>query len=206
MPLHLTSPPAAETPLDATESRMREALGIRDRAFARLPQQRPEDARQRHRFVRDGEVPVVVVNGRKEQDNNPSGDPRIAAMQAVVASEKAARALADRALQEAQATIQTLQTRLAHVELAHSEALAAERARREQAERALQDSRAPRERAQPEQRNIAAPAASEPRKRGRPKKIAPTAPSTKATRVKKAREPQPVKWWLPSYRAKAHKR
>lgn len=205
MPLPLNSTASAESPLQTTESRMREALGLRDRPLSNLPQQRPEQARQRHRFVRDGEVPTVVLGSRKEQDSGPSPDHRIAVMQAALDSERAARALAERALQEAQMTIQNLQTRLAHAEMAHSDALAAEHAGREQAERDLGQAVASRDTAERQIREMAAPSSPDVPKRA-PKKIAPTASAGTLAPAPKPREPQPVKWWLPSYRAKAHKR
>ena len=93
------------------------------------------------------------------------------------------------ALAEAQATVRSLRTQLAHAELAHAEALAAERRAREAAETALRDARAAREAAD-------APTAEPPPKRTRAAK-----PARKTT-VKPSREPEPVKWWLPSYKAR----
>src|SRR5690349_16845192 len=112
-------------------------------------------------------------------------------------------ALVPSVLQEAQVTLQNLQARLAHAELAHSEALAAERASRERAEKALQEAVAARDASERQLRTTGVQNSIEPgRKRGRPKKIvSATAPTDKAP-ARKARGPQPVKWWLPSYRAK----
>ena len=71
MPLHLNAAAAADNSVDPAESRMREALGLRGQPVGRTPQQRPEQARQRHRFVRDGEVPVVVLGTRKGAGYQP---------------------------------------------------------------------------------------------------------------------------------------
>jgi len=94
---------------------------------------------------------------------------RVEMAEVALKAERGAREQAERLLREAQASLHALQTRLAHAELAHREELAAERQARELAERALQDAK---------------PAAvrAKPKRLGRP----PT------------REPQPVKWWLPS--------
>lgn len=156
--------------------------------------------------MRDGDVRVVVLSSRTEQDTGSFPDHRLAAVQAAVDSERAAHAVAEHALQQAQTKIQNLQTRLAHAELAHSEALAAEGAERENAQRALQEAVAAREAAERQFREIAVRSSPEAGKRTRPKRIAHTTPADKLASVRKAREPQPVKWWLPSYRAKAQKR
>src|SRR5689334_3023073 len=50
-------PLTLDSPLD--EDRIRRALGLKTNG---THQQRPEQARQRHRFVSDGAVPVVVLN------------------------------------------------------------------------------------------------------------------------------------------------
>ena len=188
------------------EARMRRALGL-DRppavpsaqsaqprpAQPRPEQVRPEQARARHRFVRDGEVPVVVVNGHGTSEAAPNG--QAAGMQAKLLAERQARADAERALAEAQVTVRSLQAKLAHAELAHAEARAAERRAREAAETALQQVLATRE-----------PAERYPRAATPAREIdAPTTEpaSAKAKTAKPAREPQPVKWWVPGYKAKA---
>lgn len=200
MPLHLNAEASTDNRFDPVELRMREALGLHGRPVSGLPQQRPEQARQRHRFARDGEVPVVVLGARKVQDTSPAPDHPIAELQAALDSERAARVGAERALQEAQAAIQKLQARLAHAELAHSEAFAAERASREQAERGLQEAVTVRDSAERQLRERTVLAPPESRKPAR------TASAAKAPLIHKAREPQPVQWWLPSYRAKMSKR
>ena len=101
---------------------MRRALGLGDAGGQRIEQQErpPLAARQaerhspdRHkrRFVRDGEVPVVVV--RRDQGSDPGanrvtlGAPptnRVEQAEAALRTERDARERAERALTEAQAT------------------------------------------------------------------------------------------------------
>lgn len=176
------------------ETRMRRALGLGATA-AQPAQRRSEPARTRPRFVRDGEVPVVVLNSSRVPDAAPNG--RTAALQAALVAEQAARVIAERSLAEALAAVRSLQTQLAHAELAHGEALAAERQARERAEAALQEMVAAHELAD--------------RRLGQAMIAGKTEASTLRAKVKRAapinprgaartREPQPVKWWLPSYK------
>jgi hypothetical protein len=159
------------------EHRMRQALGLA--GSSTTPQQQHSDAsRQRHRFVTDGEVPVVLLNRQSDQAESPWS--RIAAIEAALAAERRARGEAEHALEEAHTLIQSLRTTLAHAELAHAEMLAAERAAREQAQAAIAD----RETAEQTVATAVPPAGTEHK--------APTAP--------KPRKPQPVKWWLPASR------
>ena len=206
MPLSLNSTLSAESPLAATKSRMREALGLGGRSGIHAPQLRADEARQRHRFVREGEVPVVVLNSRKEVEAGSPAASRLAAAEAALKAEQQARASAERSLHDARATLQALQTRLAHAELAHSQALAAERARREQAEAAVQPAITAREAAERQVRELMFRLSGAAWKSERRAEIASARPAGKQPSARKAREPQPVKWWLPSYRAKAHKR
>jgi len=159
------------------EAQMRRALGLGGPARP-VQQQRPEQARARHRFVQDGGVPVVVLN---RSDIDPTGPlkARIAELEAALEAERAAHGATKRQLQEAQAAQQALQTRLTHSEIAHREALAAENAARQAAEA-----------------QVRPPAAVLP-KLSKPRKAAVR------TQAPQGREPQPVKWWLPGYRAKA---
>ncbi len=157
---------------------MRRALGLGGPARP-VQQQRPDQARARHRFVQDGGVPVVVLN---RSDIDPTGPlkARIAELEAAMEAERAAHGATKRLLSDAQAAQQALQTRLTHSELAHHEAIAAESAARQAAEVAVQSAKA------------ALPVkASTPRK-----------PAVR-TQAPQGQEPQPVKWWLPGYRAKA---
>ena len=161
---------------EATESRMRLALGLRGPA-GQPPQQRADQARARHKFVQDGGVPVVVLNSRGDQDAAIKA--RAAELEAQLEAERAAHAATRRSLQEAQAAAQGLQTRLAHAELAHRDALAS-------AQQALEASL--------EAAKVVVPA---PRKVVRKSAI---------ERLPRDREPKPVKWWTPTYRAKSKTR
>ncbi len=142
-------------------------------------QQRPEQARARHRFVQDGGVPVVVLN--RSDDPTAPFKARVSELEAALEAERAAHSGTKRSLQEAQAASQALQTRLMHAELAHRDTLAAERQAREAAEAARQQAEARPARVPP-------PAAAKPVRR----KVAPPV----------EQEAQPVKWWLPNYNAK----
>lgn len=172
-----TAPALPTTDIQTAETQMRRALGLNGPSRP-VQQQRPEQARGRHRFVQDGGVPVVVLN---RSENDPAGalKARVAELEAALEAERTAHAVTKRAWQEAQSAAQALQTRLAHAELAHRDALEVERQTRETVEAALREARAAAERA----------AAKAPRR-----KPAETAQAE--------REPQPVKWWLPNYKAK----
>ena len=131
--------------LDTAEERMRHALGLRggapsapvrlppDRA-SQLPRHRvpePGSPHRRHRFVQDGEVPVVHVSRRAEATGDPlsQGSNRLQAAEAAGQAERAGRERAERALHAAQATMHELQTKLGHAELALAEAQAEARNR-----------------------------------------------------------------------------
>lgn len=173
---------------------MRRALGLGGSTSSVQPGQcRSEPARTRPRFVRDGEVPVVVLNSSRVPDDAPNG--RGAALQAALVAEQAARVTAERSLVEALATIRSLQTKLAHAELAHGEALAAERRAREQAEATLHEMMAARQPAERRMDEAVIVETSTPR--AKIKRSGLTKPRPAAA---KTREPQPVKWWLPSYK------
>ena len=213
LPEKPSSPDADQPPID--EARMRRALGLdrppaaqsaQQRPVQQRPEQmRPEQARARHRFVQDGEVPVVVVNGHGASEVAAPNE-QAAGVQAKLRAEQQARADAERSLAEAQATMRSLQAKLAHAELAHAEALAAERRAREAAEAALQQAIAAREPAGRRAREVTpAPVPDVPA-------TGPVAAEAKAAKparkpaAKPAREPEPVKWWLPGYKAKARGR
>jgi hypothetical protein len=179
------------------ETRARRALGVAA-SPPPLPQQRSDQARRRHHFVRDGEVPVVVLSGDGRSNTRPPADTRIADLEHALEAERAAHASAARSFQEAQAMIQSLQTRLAHAELASDEVIAAERRARGEAEKALHDA-------------VAGGRTAVHQDDGRPAE--PDAKSTRGERVRRATtaakpaaapkgEPEPVKWWTASYRAK----
>jgi hypothetical protein len=84
---------------------------------------------QKRRFVRDGEVPVMMVSGSRPPEGQsqrraagPVSD-QIEAVQMALRAERAGHEAADRALREAQTTIQDLRTKLGHVALARDEAI-----------------------------------------------------------------------------------
>lgn len=159
----MTDSPSDDARLGATEAHMRRVLGL----HGDTPRQSATDHSttttngshpQRRRFVRDGEVPVIVVNRDHRQDDASGGNQLDAARQAI-RSQAAARERAELMLAEAQATIKSLQTTLAHERLAKDEAvrrveaekqarqtiqseLVIERAVRERLERSLTDSQA----------------------------------------------------------------
>jgi len=195
--------PAHAVPLDigGDEARMRRALGLQGASSSHSTPQRSDRPRSRHRFVQDGEVPVVVLNSPRAPDAGPDAQ---TATHAALEGERAARTKADQALAEAQATIRSLQAKLAHAELAHAEALTAERRSREHAETALRDAGATRTRtiahsgtAGAAQEREAAKSMAPKAARGRPAK---PAKARSATTGAKTREPKPVKWWLPGYK------
>ena len=142
-PLPNPSPLDAPNTLSA-EERMRRALGLTgDRAGRSSPPQteRPQAGpagrpagrssgdKQRHRFVQDGAVPVTILTRhRPDEADGPSAIR--SAIEAALRDERAARAKAERSLQEALATVHDMQTKLGHAELAHGEALAATQAGR----------------------------------------------------------------------------
>ena len=166
--------PASDT--QAVETQMRRALGLQGPGGP-VPQQRPEQARARHRFVQDGGVPVVVLN--RADDATAPFKARITELEASLEAERVSHAATRRHLQEAQVAAQALQTRLTHAELAHSDALGMEREAREAAEAA--------------RKQAVLRLTSATQVKAAPRKAAP-APTE--------REPQPVKWWLPNYKAK----
>ena len=122
------------------EARMRQALGLRNGPSGPGVPQRREAEQRGRRFVKDGEVPVVVVHSSRDSGGDGAAPVnRIAAAETLARNERTAREQAERALAEAQATIQHLRTQLVHGEMAHREALAAERRGREAAETALSE-------------------------------------------------------------------
>ena len=155
---------------------MRRALGLQGPGRP-TPQQRPDQARARHKFVQDGGVPVVVLN--RSEDATAPFKARISELEASLEAERGAHAATRRALHDLQLAAQALQTRLTHAELAHSDFLAAERQAREAAEAARQQA----------VQRLAETQAKQARRKPTPTPAA-------------EREAQPVKWWLPNYKAK----
>ena len=140
--------------MQATEARMRRALGLDGEALRMRPPQERTDPPPRpaerfvmgghkRRFVHDGEVPVTVVHGlvsgrREHHDGNGSRNAnhtpptnRLEVAEAALAAEIATRERIERALQEAQAAVRDLRTKLGHADLAHQETAGALQRERE---------------------------------------------------------------------------
>jgi hypothetical protein len=133
---------AASDPMQAAEARMRRALGLNGERQRSQPERvdmmpRPMDrftpaGGHKRRFVQDGEVPVTLVHGlvAGRRDSPEAGTARGAAMptnrlevaEQALASEIALREKVERALQEAQASVHDLRTKLGHAQLAQREA------------------------------------------------------------------------------------
>ena len=220
-----TGKPAQSAPKVSTsdpnlvELNMRRALGLTSGGNGRggaVPQQRADQARGRHRFAQDGSVPVTVLNHRP--DELSAKDARIAELQASLENERNTHANTRRTLSEQQAAHQALQTRLAHMELAHRDALEAERRTLAVAQSALADAKAqptPRRAARPAAEPVAQPEAEAGAEVGAEVgagpgatavdgPAAPAAPKAKRgrPRIHPPREPKPLRWWTPSFKAK----
>jgi hypothetical protein len=142
LPREQPQSPATAPPMDDAEQQMRRALGL----YGDAPRPRPDNERSepaqrtgggfmqgvhRRRFVQDGEVPVTVVRRDTPDAAHPGSgqaaptSSRLQRVEAALAAETAARERAERALHEAQAAVQALQTKIGHNDLAKSEAVAA---------------------------------------------------------------------------------
>lgn len=152
-------PSGAPSPIDDVEAQMRQALnrlgpgGIlrprqdHDRGDGGGNTMRLQDrfgSAHRRRFVQDGDVPVAYVQRNTARDTAsaaPAAAPsalaiRLQRAEADLAQQSAARQQAERAMQEAQAALRDLRTKLGHVELARNEAVEAlHREREQQAQR-----------------------------------------------------------------------
>jgi chromosome segregation ATPase len=196
---------------------MRQALGLHDGPSSQPPPNptltMPNGLHpQRRRFVRDGEVPVTIIHRDQHQDGASAGNQLDAARQAL-RSETTLKERAERLLEEAQATIRDLQTKLAHERLARDEAvnrletqlqtvrqsvqpleaeLVAERQARRDAEGALAAAR------QQARGQAAGSTAHEAPKPGRKKRAA------RAEEPANADDDQSdvVEWWVPGWREK----
>jgi hypothetical protein len=130
--------------LRAAEARMRRALGLNNttsQTQAMPPPATPTASTshpQRRRFVRDGEVPVTVIH---RDQGDASGANALEAARQGLREQVAAREHAEHLLQEAQATIRDLQTKLAHERLARDEAVQRVDGERQTAEQVLQSVR-----------------------------------------------------------------
>ena len=121
----MSDTPNDELRLRATEAQMRRALGLNNTSQTQaIPPPATAAAitlhPKRRRFVRDGEVPVSIIH--RDQSDASSTNALEVARQAL-RERVAAREHAEHLLQEAQATIHDLQTKLAHERLARDEAL-----------------------------------------------------------------------------------
>jgi hypothetical protein len=130
-----------ELRIRATEAQMRRALGLNDQPST--PGHAPPTAStgagashpQRRRFVRDGEVPVSVIH---RDQGEPSGTNALEAARQALREQVAAREHTEHLLQEAQATVHDLQTKLVHERFARDEAVQRTDGERQVVEQALQ--------------------------------------------------------------------
>lgn len=202
-----TAPQSAQTDAQATEQKMRRALGLNTKGAPQTVQQRPEQARARHRFVQDGGVPVTVLNHRT--DDSAALKERVAELQATLEAERAAHAGTRRQVSELQAANQALQTRLVHAELAHAEALQVERQARIAAQAAAALVPQPRRPGRPrldgsvraEPADGAMDSAAPDGDATEPDGDEPSRPKRGRPRSALPKEPKPVRWWTPSFRA-----
>lgn len=134
--------------LRAEEVQMRHALGLGGEPQIPRPQEPPVPVsgpthdrlslhRPPRRFVKDGEVPVTVVRRTHPADAvasvAPTASNQLEAARQTIRSQAVATERVERALNEAQATIRDLRTKLAHERMAKEEAFLA--VRRLEAER-----------------------------------------------------------------------
>jgi hypothetical protein len=219
MPSSFDPPNSTMLPdLRQEEAQMRRTLGLEHRPAASSSQYSPRLAdrhQQTRRFVRDGEVPVVLV-GRRDQAGDgatASGSQpvnRLAIAESALDAEHTARQRCERSLAEAQATVRELQTKIGHADLARDEAietathlraenerlkaeLAAEQQAHAEAEQAFQkalDGRGygVRHRAAQTAATLLEPAQTLQRKLGRP------LGSKNGVRKVPVKEPKPVRW------------
>jgi hypothetical protein len=192
--------------LPPDEARMRAALGLLPDSQPRPSGHGPDHSSHRHRFVRDGKVMVAQVKATAS-DNAPAQSPRsrLIALEDALAAEQISHARTKRGLEEALATIQALETKLAHGELAHAEAVQHEQAARAQVETTLQRLQAQLQEAEVHAQRIAAAATSTPR-HVEPAVDSSGSVSRGRSKATGSSEPKPVKWWLPSYRAAQRQR
>lgn len=92
---------------------------------------------RRHRYVQDGEVPVVQVSSLRDRRREPAivapaaHEQPADAVRQMLAQERAGRVRAEQALERLQATLHAVETRLGHAEITRREA--AEQASRHEA-------------------------------------------------------------------------
>ncbi len=189
---------------------------------AAVRRQPPPSGQPRHRFVADGEVPVVRTHAGHEQprgsvshptSSDPASSDRLQVTEAALRHERAARERAERSLQAAQAVIHDLQTKLGHAVLAHTEGAEALRAAEGRLKAAQDEPETSTQRADARE---ALPISGHGR-RGRPARSASKAAVTAA--VSSSRTPRkakaspdkpvahsnapaqkPVQWWIKGWR------
>ncbi len=202
------SPPDGSTTLTLNDSkdeedRMRAALGLTPQ---HIHPSRPAE-HSRH-SGRDGEIPVTVVSTARSFEASDSSRARLAALTDELKAERGDRVAAQQALADARQTIQQLQTKLAHTEMAGAEALEAEQRARLAAEASLlelppattaevENTATLKRRGRPPKIRQVGQELAEPKKIGRPPKIRQLAEEP---------EQEPVQWWLPGYKASKVKR
>ena len=119
----MTESSSGDARIDSAEEQMRHALGL----HGDTPRQSTTDRApitttgQRRRFVRDGEVPVTVLHRHQNPDADSTN--QLDAARQAIRSQAAGREHAERLLEQAQATVRSLQTALAHERLAKDEAI-----------------------------------------------------------------------------------
>ena len=145
----------------------------------------PHAGKERHRFRQDGEVPVVMVGSKRGPQTDPDAT---AGLQAALQAERQARLGAEHALQQAQAALRALQTKLAHAELSFRDSLARERQARERVEAAAREAlvRLTVQAADATASSARSPLPSHPR-------AAQTSPASAKA------EAEPVQWWAPGW-------
>ena len=187
---HAPGGSAAEHP--SQEAKLREALELMGGRRGAAPQgggarTAAGSASTRHRYVRDGEVPVVraaLGRPRAESANQPD-KALLDSLRQELERERAARESAERATAELRLASTALQTRLAHLEM---DLHAAQEALRHAAQEAA---------AQEATRQAANAAATQPCTR----EPAPAHPKPRPGRPRGQGSAAPIKWWIKSEKA-----
>ena len=140
----MTDSSADDVRLRAAEVQMRRALGLQDASPRSKGEYQPTPTiatrRPPRHFVRDGEVPVTVVH-RDYRRDDPSGSNLNMTRQALT-EQTTAKKHAERSLEQTQAAIRDLQTKLSYERLAKDEALEAARRAADETRAAQQNLRA----------------------------------------------------------------
>jgi len=143
---------------------------------------------------------TVITSARSTFGSSESPHSRLLAAEEALKAEQVRHTRTKRALDDALAAIKALETKYAHAELAHTEAIAQEQSARAQAETTLKQREVQLEELAERVRQLEAQAASRPSETERA-----AGPTARVTRRSKAGptivEAEPVKWWLPSSRS-----